>query len=60
MPAYQRRRRAAPPQEIEHTLKHIDDQILLIERTKAEGGDTESAERVLETYRQILRLLADQ
>jgi hypothetical protein len=59
MPAHQQQRRT-PPQDIEHARKHIADQILLIEKTKAEGGDTGPPERVLKTYRQILGLLNDE
>ena len=39
--------------------KRVDDQVLLIEQLHKEGSDTQSAERLLAIYREVLDALKD-
>ncbi len=50
---------AQPGNAAEHAQKRVKEQIRFIEKLKAEGRDTESAERLLTTYRELLDALTN-
>jgi hypothetical protein len=49
--------RVQPDSAIKHAEKRVEDQISVVEKLKAEGRETIMAERLLETYREVLDAL---